>query len=75
MSIDTRAVVDPSAKIAEGVTIGPFSIIGADVEIAQSELKDAQLLVRNCFTVFMSQSVTLIGVRSSTFLRRILQLH
>lgn len=31
--IDSRAVVDPSAKIADGVTIGPFSVIGADVEI------------------------------------------
>lgn len=31
--IDPRAAVDPSAKIADGVTIGPFSVIGADVEI------------------------------------------
>lgn len=31
--IDPRAVVDPSAKIADGVSIGPFSVIGADVEI------------------------------------------
>ena len=32
MTIDVRAVVDPSAKIAKDVTIGPFSIIGPDVE-------------------------------------------
>ncbi|HHJ81323.1 MAG TPA: acyl-[acyl-carrier-protein]--UDP-N-acetylglucosamine O-acyltransferase, partial [Candidatus Tenderia electrophaga] len=31
--IDPRAAVDPSARIADGVTIGPFSVIGADVEI------------------------------------------
>ncbi len=31
--IDSRAIIDPSAKIAEGVSIGAFSIIGADVEI------------------------------------------
>lgn len=31
--IDERAVVDPSARIADGVTIGPFSVIGAGVEI------------------------------------------
>ncbi len=31
--IDARAVIDPSARIAEDVTIGPFSVIGADVEI------------------------------------------
>ena len=31
--IDPRAIVDPGARIAEGVQIGPFSIIGAGVEI------------------------------------------
>ncbi len=31
--IHPHAVVDPSAKIADGVTIGPFSVIGVDVEI------------------------------------------
>lgn len=31
--IDSRAVIDPSAVIAEDVTIGPYAIIGADVEI------------------------------------------
>lgn len=36
MSIDARAVIDPSAKIADSVTIGPFSIIGADVEIGEN---------------------------------------
>lgn len=32
-SIDSRAVIDPKAKIAADVEIGPFTIIGADVEI------------------------------------------
>lgn len=31
--IDSRAVIDPSAKIHESVEIGPFSVIGAGVEI------------------------------------------
>ena len=31
--IHPQAIIDPSAKIADGVSIGPFSIIGADVEI------------------------------------------
>ena len=31
--IDPRAIVDPDARIADGVRIGPFSIIGAGVEI------------------------------------------
>jgi len=33
--IDPRAVVDPSAKIAEGVTVSPFAVIGPDVEIGE----------------------------------------
>lgn len=33
MSIDQRAVIDPSARIGKNVTISPFSIIGANVEI------------------------------------------
>jgi len=32
-SIHATAIVDPSAKIAEGVTIGAYSVIGTDVEI------------------------------------------
>ncbi len=33
--IDNNAIIHPSAKIAEGVSIGPGSIIGADVEIGE----------------------------------------
>jgi UDP-N-acetylglucosamine acyltransferase len=32
--IDSRAAIDPAAKLADDVTVGPFSVIGADVEIA-----------------------------------------
>ncbi|MEO5572979.1 MAG: acyl-ACP--UDP-N-acetylglucosamine O-acyltransferase [Gammaproteobacteria bacterium] len=31
--IDARAIIDPAAKLADGVSVGPFSVIGADVEI------------------------------------------
>ncbi len=31
--IDARAVVDPSARLDEGVEVGPFAIIGPDVQI------------------------------------------
>jgi UDP-N-acetylglucosamine acyltransferase len=31
--IDATAVIDPGARLADGVTVGPYSIIGADVEI------------------------------------------
>ncbi|MGB0466149.1 MAG: acyl-ACP--UDP-N-acetylglucosamine O-acyltransferase [Pontibacterium sp.] len=33
--IDPRAIVDPSAKLADNVEVGPFSIIGPDVEIGE----------------------------------------
>lgn len=35
MSIDPRAVIDPDARIAESVSVGAFSIIGAGVEIGE----------------------------------------
>lgn len=31
--IDSRAVIDPSARIGENVTVGPFTVIGPGVEI------------------------------------------
>jgi UDP-N-acetylglucosamine acyltransferase len=31
--IDQRAVIDPSAKLASGVSVGPYAVIGPDVEI------------------------------------------
>jgi len=33
MSVDARAVIDPSARIGNNVTIGPFTVIGQHVEI------------------------------------------
>lgn len=35
MSIHPQAIIDPKAKIADDVSVGPFSVIGADVEIGQ----------------------------------------
>ncbi len=34
--IDSRAIIDPSAKISAGVTVEPFAVIGADVEIGEN---------------------------------------
>lgn len=31
--IHSTAIIDPSARIGDGVTVGPYSVIGADVEI------------------------------------------
>jgi UDP-N-acetylglucosamine acyltransferase len=33
--IDSRAIVDPSARLAENVSVGPWTIIGPDVEIGE----------------------------------------
>lgn len=33
--IHPQAVIDPSAKLADGVSVGPFSVIGADVTIGK----------------------------------------
>lgn len=33
--IDPRAVIDPSAELAEGVSVGPFSVIGPNVRIGE----------------------------------------
>lgn len=33
--IHPQAIIDPSAKLADGVSVGPFSIIGADVTIGE----------------------------------------
>ena len=33
--IHPQAIIDPSAKLADGVSVGPFSVIGAEVTIGQ----------------------------------------
>ena len=35
LHIDPRAIVHPTAKLADGVTIGPFAIIGEEVTIGE----------------------------------------
>ncbi len=35
-AIHPTAIIDPSAKLAEGVTVGAYSVIGADVEIGEN---------------------------------------
>ncbi len=54
--IDERAIIDPSAKIEEGVKIGPWSIIGPNVEIGSGTqigphvvVKGSTIIGRNNF--------------------------
>ncbi|MCB1669093.1 MAG: acyl-ACP--UDP-N-acetylglucosamine O-acyltransferase [Porticoccaceae bacterium] len=44
--IDPRAVIDPSAKIASGVEIGPWTIIGPDVEIAEGTVISSHVVIK-----------------------------
>lgn len=43
--IDHRAVIDPSAKIAAGVSIGPFTRIGPQVEIGEGTVIASHVVV------------------------------
>ena len=44
--IDSRAIVDPTAKLADNVEVGPFSIIGPDVEIDEGTVIGPHVIVR-----------------------------
>ena len=44
--IDERAIIDPAAKIADDVTVGPFSIIDADVEIDSGTTIAPHVIIR-----------------------------
>ncbi len=49
--IDPRAVVDPSAVIADDVTIGPFSIIGPDVVIGDATWVGPHVVINGPTTI------------------------
>jgi UDP-N-acetylglucosamine acyltransferase len=40
-SVHASAVVDPSARLGDGVSIGPFTVVGADVEIGDDTIVGA----------------------------------
>ncbi len=44
--IHPTAIVDPSAIIANDVTIGPYSIIGADVEIGAGSVIESHVVIK-----------------------------
>ena len=43
--IHPQAIIDPSAKLADGVSVGPFSVIGADVEIGEGSSIAAHVVI------------------------------
>lgn len=55
--IDERAIVDPSANIADNVEIGPFSIIGADVTIGEGCVIGPHAVLKGPTTLGRNNSV------------------
>ncbi len=56
--IDERAMIHPSAKLAEGVTVGPGTVIGADVEIGEGTWIGPHVVI---------QGPTVIGKNNKVF--------
>lgn len=44
--IDPRAIIDPSAKIGENVTIGPWTIVGPGVEIGDNSVVSSHVVLK-----------------------------
>lgn len=44
--IDSRAIVDPSAKLADDVTVGPWTYIGPDVEIGSGTVINSHVVIK-----------------------------
>lgn len=43
--IHSQAIIDPSAKLADDVSVGPFSVIGADVEIGAGTVIESHVVI------------------------------
>lgn len=46
MAIDPRAIVDPSARLADDVEVGPWTIIGPDVEIGAGSVIASHVVIK-----------------------------
>jgi UDP-N-acetylglucosamine acyltransferase len=44
--IHSQAIVDPAARLADGVTVGPWSYIGPDVEIGPGSVIEPHVVIR-----------------------------
>lgn len=49
--IDERAVISPKARLDSGVSVGPFSVIGDDVEIGAGTTIEAHVVVKGETTI------------------------
>ena len=44
--IDSRAIIDPSAKLADDVSVGPWSYVGPDVEIGAGTVINSHVVIK-----------------------------
>ena len=44
--IHQTAIIHPSAKLAENVSVGPYSVIGADVEIGEGTVIESHVVIK-----------------------------
>lgn len=44
--IDARAVIHPNARLADGVSVGPFTVIGADVEVGEGTRIESHVVLK-----------------------------
>lgn len=49
--IDSRAIIDPSAKLADNVEVGPFTIIGPDVTIDEGTVIGSHVVIKGPTTI------------------------
>lgn len=49
--IDSRAIIDPTAKLADDVQVGPWSIIGPDVEIRSGTVIGPHVVINGPTTI------------------------
>ncbi|MCF6325136.1 MAG: acyl-ACP--UDP-N-acetylglucosamine O-acyltransferase [Gammaproteobacteria bacterium] len=49
--IHRSAIIDPAARLADGVTVGPFSTIGPDVEIGRDSIIGSHVVVKGPTTI------------------------
>ena len=44
--IHSQAIVDPAARLADDVTVGPWSLIGPDVEIGPGTIVESHVVIK-----------------------------
>src|SRR5690606_3705996 len=44
--IDPHAIIHPEAKLSDGVSVGPFTVIGADVEIGENTRIESHVVIK-----------------------------